>query len=63
MGRSPALAFMSAVRCAAFRSAALPVGGSRRVATEVNSSIFAKGCFQILRHGTTARKSILQLRR
>ena len=44
--RSPALAFMSAVRCAAFRSAALPVGGSRRVATEVDSSIFAEGfCF------------------
>ena len=44
--RSPALAFMSAVRCAAFRSAALPVGGSRRGATEVDSSIFAKGfCF------------------
>ena len=31
---------------AAFRSAALPVGGSRRVATEVDSSIFAEGfCF------------------
>src|SRR3954467_13153570 len=44
--RSPALAFMSAVRCAAFRSAALPLGGSRRVATEVDSSIFAEGfCF------------------
>jgi hypothetical protein len=37
---------MSAVRCAAFRSAALPVGGSRRVTTEVDSSIFAEGfCF------------------
>ena len=44
--RSPALPFMSAVRCAAFRSAALPVGGSRRVVTEVDSSIFAEGfCF------------------
>src|SRR4051794_5058384 len=37
---------MSAVPCAAFRSAALPVRGSRRVATAVESSTFAEGfCF------------------